>query len=57
MIVDHSAHLLQRIPGALCFITNDESDMYDVELIDELIGGTGPNPLCPTKKGKKNQAS
>ncbi len=39
--------------GASCFITNDDSDMYDVEPIDESIGGIGPDPLRATKKGKK----
>ncbi len=39
--------------GASCHITNDDSDMYDVELIDEEIGGIGPTSIRATKKGKK----
>ena len=39
--------------GASCHITNDDTDMYDVEEINELIGGIGPDAIVATKKGKK----
>ena len=39
--------------GASCHITNDNTDMYDVNDIHELIGGIGPEAIVATKMGKK----
>eukprot|EP00956_Cyclotella_meneghiniana_P039716 scaffold177807_cov69-Cyclotella_meneghiniana.AAC.1 len=39
--------------GASCHITNDDTDMYDVQDIHELIGGIGPDAIVATKMGKK----
>lgn len=39
--------------GASCHITNDDTDMYDVKNINELIGGIGPDAIVATKMGKK----
>ena len=38
--------------GTSCHVTNDDSDMYDVTEISELIGGAGPESIMATKKGK-----
>jgi len=39
--------------GASCHITNDDNQYDDVEKINELIGGIGPDDVVATKKGKK----